>query len=76
MAGAVASFEPIIRYYAFGEYSINFTVILKAEEFSGQYLLKHEFIKRLNKRYKKEGIIMPYPVRAINYAQEKTECLS
>ena len=70
-APAAASFEPVIRYHTFGESSINFTVILKSKEFADQYLLKHEFIKRLQARYKKEGIVMPYPVRAINYAQEK-----
>ncbi len=70
-AGAVGSFEPFIRYHGFGEHSINFTVILRAAEFVDQYLIKHEFIKRLHARYKKEGIVIPYPVRAINYSQEK-----
>jgi len=36
------------------------------------YLVKHEFIKRLDKRYAQEGINIPYPIRAINYDQEKT----
>lgn len=69
--GAVSAFEPFIRYHTFGEHSINFTVILRAREFTDQYLIRHEFIKRLHRRYKKEGIVIPCPVRAINYAQEK-----
>ena len=36
-----------------------------------QHLIKHEFIKRLSERYAKEGIVIPYPIRAINYSQEK-----
>ncbi|TAN62464.1 mechanosensitive ion channel family protein [bacterium] len=71
-SAAASSFEPFMRYNQLGEYSVNFTVILRAKEFTEQYLIKHEFIKRLHKRYKEEGIIIPYPVRAINYAQEKS----
>jgi len=69
--GGVPEFQPFIRYNTFGDFSIQFTVILRAEEFVDQYLIKHEFIKRLQERYAKEGIIIPYPIRAINYEQEK-----
>lgn len=69
--GGVPGFEPFIRYGAFGDFSINLTVILRAREFVDQYLIKHEFIKRLHQRYAKEGINIPYPIRAINYEQEK-----
>jgi len=69
--GGVADFEPFIRYHTFDDFSINFSVILRAQEFVDNYLIKHEFIKRLHKRFAKEGIIIPYPIRAINEAQEK-----
>ncbi|MBN1527140.1 MAG: mechanosensitive ion channel family protein [Candidatus Omnitrophica bacterium] len=71
--GGVAGFEPFIRYHTFGDFSINFTVILRVREFVDQYLVKHEFVKRLHERYKKEGIIIPYPIRTINHAQEKAQ---
>jgi small-conductance mechanosensitive channel len=71
--GGVAGFRPFIRYHTFADFSINFTVILRAREFVDQYLVKHEFIKRLHERYAKEGINIPYPIRAINYAQEKAK---
>lgn len=71
--GGVPSFNPFIRYHTFADFSINFTVILRAREFVDQYLVKHEFVKRLHERYAREGIIIPYPIRAINYAQEKAE---
>ncbi|NCP83805.1 MAG: mechanosensitive ion channel family protein, partial [Bacteroidetes bacterium] len=69
--GGVPGFDPFIRYHTFGDFSINFTVILRAKEFVDQYLVKHEFVKRLHERYAKEGINIPYPIRAINYDQEK-----
>jgi len=71
VCGSVREFEPFIRYHTLGDFSVNFTVILRAKEFVDQYLIKHEFIKRLHERYAKEGIIIPYPIRAINYQQEK-----
>lgn len=71
--GGVAEFEPFIRYGNFGDFSIQFTVILRAREFVDQYLIKHEFIKRLHKRYNKEGIVIPYPITAFNYEQERSK---
>ncbi|MBU1862459.1 MAG: mechanosensitive ion channel family protein [Candidatus Omnitrophica bacterium] len=69
--GGVATFKPFIRYHTFNSSSIDFTVILRAQEFVDNYLIKHEFIKALQKRYNKEGIVIPFPIRAINYDQEK-----
>ena len=69
--GGVPEFDPFIRYHTFNNFSIDFTVILRAKEFVDNYLIKHEFIKRLHERYGKEGIVIPYPINAINYSQEK-----
>ena len=63
--GGVPTFDPFIRYHTFGDSSINFTVILRAQEYVDQYLLKHEFIKRLYTRYKQEGINIPFPIRTL-----------
>ncbi|MFB0509636.1 MAG: mechanosensitive ion channel family protein, partial [bacterium] len=54
-----------IRYHTFADFSINFTMILRAKEFVDQYLIKHEFVKRLHKRYKQEGIEIPFPIRTL-----------
>lgn len=69
--GGVPEFEPFIRYHTFGDFSINFTVILRAKEFTDQYLIKHEFIKRLHKRYNEEGIVIPFPIRTVYMKNEK-----
>ncbi len=63
--GGIKEFEPFIRYNTFGDSSINFTVILRAQEFVNQYLLKHEFIKKLHQRYQQENIEIPFPIRTI-----------
>lgn len=69
--GGVAGFEPFIRYHTFGDFSVDFTVILRAKEFVDQYLIKDQFIERLHERYAQEGIVIPYPIQAVNYRQEK-----
>ena len=71
--GGVPGFGPFIRFHTFGDFSIQLSVILRAREFVDQYLIKHEFIKRLQERYRKEGIVIPYPIRALNYRQEGVE---
>ncbi len=69
--GAVADFEPFIRYHTFGESSIDFTLILRAREFTDNYLLKHEMIKALKSAFDAEGIVIPFPIRALNMEQER-----
>ena len=50
-----------MRFHTFGDWSIKFTANLRAQEFADQYLLKHEFVKRLRARYAAEGIQIPFP---------------
>ena len=71
--GGQSEFEPFIRYHTFGDSSIDFSVILRVKEFVNQYLVKHEFIKALHKRFKEENINIPFPIRTVYLEQsEKT----
>lgn len=65
VAGGVPVFDPFIRYNKFDDSRINFTVILRGREFVDQYLIKHEFVKRLHRRYRQEGIEIAFPIRMI-----------
>lgn len=65
VTGGIKTFDPFIRYHTFADFSINFTVILRIGEFVDQYLVTHEFVKALHKRYKAEGIEIPFPIRTI-----------
>lgn len=67
--GAVPEHEPAVRFHTFGDSRISFTVILGVGEFSDQYRIKHEFIKRLHQRFRAEGIRIPSPVRTVALAQ-------
>jgi small-conductance mechanosensitive channel len=63
--GGVPEFTPVIRFHTFGDSSIQFTVVMRAKEFANQFLLKHEFIKRVHERYRKEKIEIPFPIRTV-----------
>jgi small-conductance mechanosensitive channel len=65
VTGGIPEFEPFVRYHTFADSSVNFTVILRAREFVDQYLVKHEFIKRLHARFNQEGIVIPFPIRTL-----------
>jgi small-conductance mechanosensitive channel len=69
ITGAVPDHEPAVRFHTFGDSRIGFTVILGVGEFSDQYRIKHEFIKRLHRRYRDEGIRIPAPTRTVALQQ-------
>jgi len=63
--GGVGDYEPLVRYGAFTDFSISFNVILQIHEFTDRFLITHELIKRLHRRYREEGIEIPFPARTV-----------
>jgi len=63
--GGVKNFEPFIRYHTFGDSNINFSIILRVEQFVDKYLVTHELIKALKKAYDENGIEISWPVRKV-----------
>ncbi|MBR1696109.1 MAG: mechanosensitive ion channel family protein [Selenomonas sp.] len=57
--------QPSVRFYNFGDSSIDFNVLLHSARFDDQFRLKHEFIKALTARFRQEGIEIPFPIRTI-----------
>lgn len=66
----ISDYDTFVVYTGFGDSSINFTVMLRVKEYFNRFWVKSAFIKALHKRYAKEGINIPYPIRAINLDQE------
>ena len=56
---------PSVRFHTFGDSSIDFNVHLHTTAFRQQYLIRHEFIKALKKRFEAEGIEIPFPIRTV-----------
>ncbi|MDO8643390.1 MAG: mechanosensitive ion channel family protein [bacterium] len=71
VVGGVPDFKPSVRFQTFADSSINLIVALRGKEFADQYLIKHEFIKKLQKRYNTEGITFPFPTRTVHLVSEK-----
>ncbi len=72
-AGAVPNFEPYVRFHTFAASGISFTVFLRGREFVDQFIIKHEFIKLLQSRYRKEGILFSYGPTSLEAAPHVVE---
>jgi small-conductance mechanosensitive channel len=53
----------------FGDWSLNFKLSFQVAEFSNQWSVRNELRKRILKRFRAEGIEMPFPTRTIYTAQ-------
>lgn len=64
--GLLAEPEPFVRFIpGFGKSSLDFTLICQVKEFVDQYLVQHELRKRIFKRFREEGIEIPFPHRTV-----------
>jgi small-conductance mechanosensitive channel len=70
--GLLGDPEPFVRFIpGFGDSSLDFTLICQVKEFVDQYLAQHELRKRIFKRFKQEGIEIPFPHRTVYLREEK-----
>ncbi|MUH01455.1 mechanosensitive ion channel [Scytonema sp. UIC 10036] len=72
VAPELMSNEPYLRFEEFADFSINFTLYMRVSEFFDQRIARHLFVKKLHKRYQKEGIKIPFPVRDV-YVQKNVK---
>jgi small-conductance mechanosensitive channel len=64
--GLLADPAPFVRFIpGFGNSSLDFTLICQVAEFVDQYLAQHELRKRIFKRFRREGIEIPFPIRTL-----------
>lgn len=63
--GGDMTFEPVLRFKEFADSNITFVVIFRATEVGAQYLLQHEYIKALHRRFNEERIDISFPVRKL-----------
>ena len=61
--GPSVSFDP-----GFGESSLGFTLGFQVAEFASQFGVRNELRKRILRRFKEEGIELPYPTRTVHIA--------
>ncbi len=70
VVGTVPEFVPVVRFTKFNASSIDFVTVLRVKSFPDSGLVVHEFIKAVTARFAREKIVMPYPIVAVNTAQE------
>lgn len=58
-AGAVASFEPLVRFSAFGDIGLRGTVTLRARALADQAAVRHACITTLHAAFRNRGIVVP-----------------
>lgn len=65
--GLLADPAPFVRFIpGFGDSSLDFTLICQVREFVDQYLAQHELRKRIFRRFREEGIEIPFPQRVVH----------
>ncbi len=64
--GLLGEPEPVLRFIpGFGESSLDLTLLCHVREVTDQYPVQHELRKRIFKRFKSEGIEIPFPHRTV-----------
>lgn len=71
VSGLLADPQPYARFSpGFGDSSLDFTIVCQVGEFVDQYLAQHTIRKRVFKRFKQEGIEIPFPQRTVHLRKE------
>ncbi|MGE5189228.1 MAG: hypothetical protein ACM3NF_04140, partial [Gemmatimonadota bacterium] len=69
--GLLSDPPPFVRFIpGFGDSSLDFTLICQVAEFVDQYLAQHELRKRIFRRFREEGIEIPFPQRTVHLKAE------
>jgi small-conductance mechanosensitive channel len=70
--GLLGEPKPVARFIpGFGESSLDITLICHVREFADQANVQHELRKRILKRFRQEGIEIPFPHRTVFIREEK-----
>lgn len=70
--GLLGDPEPAVRFLpGFGESSLDFTLVCQVREFADQFFVQHELRKRILKRFREEGLEIPFPHRTVYLREEK-----
>jgi len=72
VSGLLGDPEPAVRFIpGFGESSLDFTLVCHVREFTDQFPVQHEIRKRILKRFREEGIEIPFPHKVVYLKEEK-----
>ncbi|HEM56069.1 MAG TPA: mechanosensitive ion channel family protein, partial [Thermodesulfobium narugense] len=69
--GCVKGVEPILRYQKFDNSCITFSIYIRVQSYSDQFIVLHELIKSIHKFYNENNIEIPYPIQNIILKKSK-----
>ena len=65
--GLLAQPAPVVRFDpGLGDWALGFSVNCQVAEFVDQYLVRHELRKRILRRFRADGIEVPFPTRTVH----------
>ena len=59
------AFEPFVRFTEFGDSSLNFLLYFTVHDVMQQWKARSDIITEIDKRFRKEGITIPFPQRTV-----------
>lgn len=68
--GLLGEPKPVVRFSGFGEDSLGFTLVFHVREVTDQFLVQHELRKLIFKRFREEGVEIPFPQRVVHIKQK------
>lgn len=63
-------YPPFVRFESFSNSSIDFQVYIRVKNFLEYQRIRHEYIKKLHARFNKEGIVIPFPITTVYFANK------
>jgi small-conductance mechanosensitive channel len=73
MDGCIKTAEPLLRFQSFADAGIKFSVSFQITNYTEQFRIRHEFIKKLHARFRDEKIEVPSTVRTVFMKENKSE---
>lgn len=68
--GLLREAPPVVRFATFNNSSLDFFVSFAVSDFDYQYSARHEVMKKIYYRFRKEGINIPFPIRTLHFGDE------
>jgi len=65
MEGTNKEWDPIVRFKKFGDSNIDFVTVLRVLDPTQRFVVEHEFMKALFRRFNEEGIEIAFPMRTV-----------
>jgi len=68
--------EPLVRFGRFGDYLLNFRMLVVVDTFDNQFHVQHEVMKQIYYRFRKAGIRIPMPIQTLYFGDGTTNAFT